>query len=99
MCRATEVPMLLTKHKTNDSSRWAVDGRYLLQGLSLSALLEMRRRDMFETLTRFPSTEPAVDEEEAPIDPQHEVWAAGVTYLRSRDARKVSSWNAANEFS
>jgi 2-dehydro-3-deoxy-D-arabinonate dehydratase len=30
-------------------------------------------------------------EEEAPIDPHQEVWAAGVTYLRSRDARKAES--------
>ena len=29
--------------------------------------------------------------EEAPIDPYQEVWAAGVTYLRSRDARKEES--------
>lgn len=83
--------MLLTKHKTEDGSRWAVDGRYLLQGLSLSALLEMRRRDILETLTRLPTTEPAAGQEEAPIDPQQEVWAAGVTYLRSRDARKAES--------
>jgi 2-dehydro-3-deoxy-D-arabinonate dehydratase len=27
----------------------------------------------------------------APIDPQQEVWAAGVTYLRSREARKAES--------
>lgn len=83
--------MLLTRHKTTDGPRWAVDGRFLLSGLNLSALLEMPRGTMLEALTKFPSREPAVGEEEAPIDPQQEVWAAGVTYLRSRDARKAES--------
>jgi len=83
--------MLLTKHKTTDGPRWAVDGRFLLPGLNLSALLEMRRGTMLEELAKSAGTESAVGEEEAPIDPQQEVWAAGVTYLRSRDARKAES--------
>ncbi len=83
--------MLLTKHKTIDDSRWAVNGRFLLPGLNLSTLLEMPRRKMLEALIQFVSDEPAIGEEDAPIDPQQEVWAAGVTYLRSRDARKAES--------
>lgn len=83
--------MLLTKHKTNDGSRWAVDDYFLLPGLNLSALLEMPRMDMLAALNRFETTEPASGELEPPIDPQQEVWAAGVTYLRSRDARKAES--------
>jgi 2-dehydro-3-deoxy-D-arabinonate dehydratase len=83
--------MLLTKHKTTDGSRWAVDGRFLQPGLSLSALLEMPRPDMLAALANFSTEEPAIGEGEAPIDPQQEVWAAGVTYLRSRDARKAES--------
>ena len=83
--------MLLTKHKTSDGSRWAVDGRFLQPGLRLSALLEMPRPDMLGALAHFSTDEPAAGEDEAPIDPQQEVWAAGVTYLRSRDARKAES--------
>lgn len=83
--------MLLTKHKTTDGPRWACDGRFLLPGLNLSALLEMPGRDMLEALTKFITTEPATGGQDAPIDPQHEVWAAGVTYLRSREARKAES--------
>ena len=83
--------MLLTKHKTTDGARWAVDGRFLLPGLNLSALLEMRRATMLEVVTKLSGSEPAVTEKEAPIDPQQEVWAAGVTYLRSREARKAES--------
>ena len=83
--------MLLTKHKTTNGSRWAVAGRFLPSSLNLSTLLEMPREKMFQALKTLSNAEPAVDEEEAPIDPYQEVWAAGVTYMRSRDARKAES--------
>lgn len=83
--------MLLTKHRTKEGSRWAVDGRFLQPRLNLSALLEMPRPDMLAALVNFLTDEPATGEDEAPIDPHQEVWAAGVTYLRSRDARKAES--------
>ena len=83
--------MLLTKHKTTRGSYWAVDGHFLPPSLNLSTLLEMPRKTMLEVLTSLSKTESASGEEEAPIDPQQEVWAAGVTYLRSRDARKAES--------
>jgi 2-dehydro-3-deoxy-D-arabinonate dehydratase len=83
--------MLLTKHKTTNGSRWAVDGHFLSQSLNLSSLLEMSREKMFQTLTTLSKAEPASGEEEPPIDSYQEVWAAGVTYLRSRDARKAES--------
>ena len=91
--------MLLTKHKTTNGSRWAVDGNFLPPSLNLSTLLEMPREIMLEVLTSLSDVESVADaalngskdEEEAPIDPYQEVWAAGVTYLRSRDARKEES--------
>jgi 2-dehydro-3-deoxy-D-arabinonate dehydratase len=83
--------MLLTKHKTTNGSRWAVDGQLLPPSLILSTLLEMPREKMFQTLKTLSEAEPALGESEAPIDPYQEVWAAGVTYLRSRDARKAES--------
>jgi 2-dehydro-3-deoxy-D-arabinonate dehydratase len=86
--------MLLTKHKTTSGSRWAVDGHLLHPNLNLSTLLEMPREEMFQTLKTLSDAEPASGEEEAPIDPYQEVWAAGVTYLRSRDARKAESATA-----
>ena len=46
---------------------------------------------MFEVLERLSGTESASGEETAPIEPQQEVWAAGVTYLQSREARKAES--------
>jgi len=83
--------MLLTKHNIDNGSRWAVDGHFLPPSLNLSTLLEMPREKMFEVLNSLSEAEPAVDESEAPIDPYQEVWAAGVTYLQSRDARKAES--------
>ncbi len=91
--------MLLTKHKTTNGSRWAVDGHFLPPSLNLGMLLEMPREKMFQALETLSEAEPASGavlsvpkgEEEAPIDPHQEVWAAGVTYLRSRDARKAES--------
>ena len=83
--------MLLTKHKTMEGSRWALDGRFLSPTVNLSTLLEMSRANMLEALVKFSNPGSASGEEEAPLDPYQEVWAAGVTYLRSRDARKAES--------
>lgn len=83
--------MLLTKHKTVTGSRWAVNGHFFPVSLNLSSLLEMPLEKMFLILKALSNAEPASGEEEAPIDPHQEVWAAGVTYLRSRDARKAES--------
>lgn len=85
--------MFLTKHKTTAGARWAVDGRFLLPGLGLGNLLEMPRKTMSGVLALVSKSGPIVETEsqDAPIDPHHEVWAAGVTYLRSRDARKAES--------
>jgi 2-dehydro-3-deoxy-D-arabinonate dehydratase len=83
--------MLLTKYKTQNGSRWAVDDHFLPPSLNLTTLLEMPRGSMFEALEKLSGNESASGEEQAPIDRQQEVWAAGVTYLRSREARKAES--------
>ena len=57
----------------------------------MSALLELPRDAMLQLLENLPDGESTSGEEDAPIDPHQEVWAAGVTYLRSRDARRVES--------
>jgi len=83
--------MLLTKYKTTQGSRWAVDGYFLPTRFNLSTLLEMPGETMFKVLENVAEGELASGKEVAPIDPVQEVWAAGVTYLRSRDARKAES--------
>ncbi len=83
--------MLLTRHQTQTGARWAADGAFLPPSLTLSALLERRRDEMLQLLTIQTRDERANDELLAPIDPSQEVWAAGVTYLRSREARRIES--------
>ncbi len=83
--------MLLTRHQTKEGARWAVDGSFLPLSIRLSTLLELPRQNMLQLLAKLPASESSTGEEAAPIDPEHEVWAAGVTYLRSRDARRVES--------
>lgn len=83
--------MLLTKHQNKNGARWAVNGRYLPPGFILSTLLALQSQTMRQLLENFAQGEPANEKEVAPIDPNQEVWAAGVTYLRSREARRVES--------
>ena len=83
--------MLLTRHQTAEGPRWALDGSFLPPNLTLSSLLEMSREAMLELLGNLSGGEAVVGEDVAPIDTGHEVWAAGVTYLRSRDARREES--------
>ena len=65
--------MLLTKRKTTNGSRWAVDGFFLSPSLNLSTLLEMPREAMLRVLISLPKTESASGKEEAPIDPHQEL--------------------------
>ena len=83
--------MLLTRHQTAEGPCWALDGSFLPPNLTLSSLLEMSREAMLELLGNLSGGEAVVGEDVAPIDTGHEVWAAGVTYLRSRDARREES--------
>jgi 2-dehydro-3-deoxy-D-arabinonate dehydratase len=83
--------MYLTRHQTEQGARWARDGHYLPLSLSLSALLEVRRAAMLDMLTAIPQDEEATGTLLPPIEPMHEGWAAGVTYLRSREARRAES--------
>lgn len=77
----------LTRHRTAEGPRWAVDGRYLAAGTSLSSLLS-GPTDAIASAFAATATDSAADDPLlAPIDGSQEVWAAGVTYLRSREAR------------
>ena len=82
---------LLTRHQSADGSRWAVDGHMLPADVDLRRLLRMTRVDMSAFLRGSAGTQAADGPLLAPIDPTGEVWAAGVTYLRSREAREAES--------
>ncbi len=83
--------MYLTRHASNDGPRWAIDGSYTDPGFTLSALLALPTTEMRACLRKAATTEGTPGPLLAPIEPMQEVWAAGVTYLRSREARLIES--------
>jgi len=83
--------MYLTRYLTPSGPRWGLDGYFLPSAFTLSLLLELRTEPGTALLASLRTDEPAHGTLVAPIEPLHEVWAAGVTYLRSRDARKAES--------
>ena len=84
--------MLLTRHEApQGTARWALDGRWLPADLGLDLLLRLRRDRMGAMLRAVPHSEAATGRLLPPIEAAHEVWAAGVTYLRSREAREAES--------
>ncbi len=74
---------------TDSGPRWCVDEDMLTKDVSLSSLLAMPRDQMLAVMRTAIAT-PSGDRT-APIDRNHEVWAAGVTYLRSRQERESES--------
>ena len=83
--------MNLTRHTTPEGPRWALDNAYLPPGFHLGLLLELPREAIAPFLEALPTAGEATGDLLAPIEPAQEVWAAGVTYLRSRDAREAES--------
>jgi 2-dehydro-3-deoxy-D-arabinonate dehydratase len=83
--------MQLTRHQTQSGPRWAADAHFLPQGFTLDLLLEFPAGRVVGAIQAFMSAEPATGPLLPPIEPTQEVWASGVTYLRSRDARKAES--------
>jgi 2-dehydro-3-deoxy-D-arabinonate dehydratase len=81
----------LTRHQTQAGPRWALDGRYLPAPFTLGALLAAPAASVAQTLQELLPGEAADGPLLAPVEPEQEVWASGVTYLRSRDAREAES--------
>ncbi len=83
--------MYLTRHATPAGPRWARDGRWLPAGFTLGFGLSLPSEQMLQLLAAMPVTGEALAELLAPVEPLHEIWAAGVTYRRSREAREAES--------
>jgi 2-dehydro-3-deoxy-D-arabinonate dehydratase len=83
--------MILTRHQTADGPRWALDGALLPPQLSLRSFLEQPRAALPSYLAGLPRGAAAGGDLLAPVEAAQEVWAAGVTYLRSRQAREAES--------
>lgn len=81
----------LSRHNTPHGPRWAFEGQRLPESFSLALLLELSRDKGLELLRALTSEAVVTGEPLAPLEAQQEVWASGVTYLRSREARKAES--------
>lgn len=86
--------MLLTRHLTDNGVRWASNGKFLTSFFSLSAFLGVSRENGIRMVEAHLTDSSAAGSLLAPIDDSQEVWASGVTYLRSREARKEESESA-----
>jgi 2-dehydro-3-deoxy-D-arabinonate dehydratase len=83
--------MLLTRHRTARGPRWAANQRFLTDNFDLRMLLAMPREDLRPFVDHTLTDEPAAGPLLAPIEMTQEVWGCGVTYQRSRDARRAES--------
>jgi 2-dehydro-3-deoxy-D-arabinonate dehydratase len=83
--------MYLTRHQTRNGPHLALDGNYLPWHINLETLLELPYTAMLQMLHALPVGETAVHPLLPPLESRHEVWAAGVTYRRSREAREHES--------
>ncbi len=86
--------MYLTRHATSSGPRWALDNHFLPAGLTLSALLTLPRQSLLGVLDSLSLDEPAAGGLLTPVEAGIDVWGCGVTYLRSREARKAESSTA-----
>ncbi len=88
--------MLLAKHSYQGEERWSYGGRLLTAGTTLADLLRVSQENLAAAIEArlTPEEVPSGTKTLAPIDEHQEVWASGVTYLRSRDARMAESGSA-----
>ena len=86
--------MYLSRHRAASGPRWALDGRYLPADFALDQLLEEPASDVAGTLEGLDAGGAAEDPLLPPVEPHQEVWASGVTYLQSREARELESADA-----
>lgn len=86
--------MRIRKHFLDGLVRWSVNDKLFPPDFSLSKLLQLKATSIEDHLTRIGLDDALILSDQkilAPIDDLQEVWASGVTYLRSRDARKAES--------
>lgn len=83
--------MYLTRHQIDAQAAWAVDGRLLPSTVRLDMLLQLSKTELTAVLTALPRGDAAHGRLLAPLEDAQEIWASGVTYLRSREAREAES--------
>ena len=83
--------MKLTRYATQHGPRWAADALWLAESFDLRSLLAKTRAELGTLIENSLTAEPAQGSFLAPIETTQEVWASGVTYQRSREARQAES--------
>ncbi len=83
--------MYLTRHQLPNGRRWALDDALLPANVGLDLLLEVDAASLGPMLASMPRGDAAVGPVLAPLEAEHEIWASGVTYMRSREARMAES--------
>jgi 2-dehydro-3-deoxy-D-arabinonate dehydratase len=83
--------MYLTKHPSKSGFAWAADGKLLAADFSFKALLQLPQNKIIDYIKQKSTAESGTQEILAPIVSDQEVWASGVTYNRSRDAREAET--------
>jgi 2-dehydro-3-deoxy-D-arabinonate dehydratase len=81
----------LTRHDYSGGSRWALNRKLLPKSFNLKMLLELRLDVIADFVKVMPTGQEANNKLLAPIEPDQEVWASGVTYAHSRDAREIET--------
>ena len=83
--------MQLSRHATQHGPRWAAGNHWLASTFDLRSLLAIPRAEIANFIESRLTTELAQGAWLAPIEDTQEVWASGVTYQRSREARQAES--------
>lgn len=83
--------MILTKRSDGAVDRWYVDGKELPSWADLAAILRLSKGELVSNLLSKATDAKPKGDLVAPIENTHEVWASGVTYLRSRVERESES--------
>jgi 2-dehydro-3-deoxy-D-arabinonate dehydratase len=86
-----ELTVKLSRLQISTGIRWAVDDHILPETFTLSSLLQQPASAMPGFLNQQVTSTPAQGQPLAPLEPDQEVWASGVTFLRSREAREAES--------
>src|SRR5262245_33702125 len=83
--------MYLSRHHTARGPRWAIDGAFLPFDCRLGTLLQLPAVAIADALHAITRSGTADGPLLPPVESEHEIWACGVTYLRSREAREAES--------
>jgi len=83
--------MNLIRYQTSSGPRWALDSHWLREDITLAELLSNSAAEMHTLLKEVSIPGLAGGDLLPPLESEQEVWASGVTYLRSRQAREAES--------